>query len=216
MIGAEQLAMTKPGVIIVNAARGGLVEEAALADALRSGQVGAAGIDVYATEPCTDSPLFALPNVVVTPHLGASTTEAQDKAGTAVARSVRLALQGDFVPDAVNVQAGGIVAEDVRPGPAAGREAGPGVHRRRRGSGPVGRRSRCCGKIAEFDVSVRPARRAARACSPTSSRSRSPTSTPRCWPRQRGLEVSLTQRRGEPALPQPGHGARGHGRRHRR
>ncbi len=116
MIAAEQLAMTKRGVIIVNAARGGLVEEAALADALRSGQVGAAGIDVYAKEPCTDSPLFALPNVVVTPHLGASTTEAQDKAGTAVARSVRLALQGDFVPDAVNVQAGGVVAEDVRPG----------------------------------------------------------------------------------------------------
>jgi D-3-phosphoglycerate dehydrogenase / 2-oxoglutarate reductase len=116
LIGAEQLAMTKKGVIIVNAARGGLVDEAALADALRSGQVAAAGLDVYATEPCTDSPLFGLPNTVVTPHLGASTTEAQDKAGTAVARSVRLALQGEFVPDAVNVQAGGVVAEDVRPG----------------------------------------------------------------------------------------------------
>jgi D-3-phosphoglycerate dehydrogenase len=87
-----------------------------LADALESGQVGAAGIDVYAKEPSTDSPLFALPNAVVTPHLGASTTEAQDKAGTAVAQSVRLALQGEFVPDAVNVQAGGVVAEDVRPG----------------------------------------------------------------------------------------------------
>jgi D-3-phosphoglycerate dehydrogenase / 2-oxoglutarate reductase len=116
LIGAEQLALTKRGVIVVNAARGGLVDEAALADALASGQVGAAGIDVYATEPCTDSPLFGLPNTVVTPHLGASTTEAQDKAGTAVARSVRLALQGEFVPDAVNVQAGGVVAEDVRPG----------------------------------------------------------------------------------------------------
>ena len=116
LIGAEQLAMTKRGVIVVNAARGGLVDEAALADALRSGQVGAAGIDVYATEPTTDSPLFGLPTTVVTPHLGASTTEAQDKAGTAVARSVRLALQGEFVPDAVNVQAAGVVAEDVRPG----------------------------------------------------------------------------------------------------
>jgi D-3-phosphoglycerate dehydrogenase len=116
LIGAEQLAAAKRGMILVNAARGGLVDEAALADALKSGQVGAAGIDVYAVEPCTDSPLFGLPNVVVTPHLGASTTEAQDKAGTAVAHSVRLALRGEFVPDAVNVQAGGVVAEEVRPG----------------------------------------------------------------------------------------------------
>jgi D-3-phosphoglycerate dehydrogenase len=71
---------------------------------------------VFATEPCTDSPLFGLPGVVVTPHLGASTVEAQDKAGLSVARSVRLALQGEFVPDAVNVQAGGVVAEEIRPG----------------------------------------------------------------------------------------------------
>jgi D-3-phosphoglycerate dehydrogenase len=70
---------------------------------------------VYAKEPCTASPLFAFDNVVATPHLGASTHEAQDKAGLAVARSVKLALQGEFVPDAVNVQAGGVVAEDVRP-----------------------------------------------------------------------------------------------------
>ncbi|WP_324273970.1 hydroxyacid dehydrogenase [Blastococcus brunescens] len=98
LVGAEQLAMTKKGVIIVNAARGGLVDEAALAEALRSGQVGAAGIDVYAEEPSTDSPLFGLPNTVVTPHLGASTAEAQDKAGTAVALSVRLALQGSSCP----------------------------------------------------------------------------------------------------------------------
>src|SRR4051794_31376022 len=116
MIGADELALTKRGVIIVNAARGGLIDEAALVDALKTGQVGAAGLDVYAREPCTDSALFELPNTVVTPHLGASTTEAQDKAGAAVARSVRLALQGEFVPDAVNVQAGGVVAEDLRPG----------------------------------------------------------------------------------------------------
>ncbi len=115
LIGAKELETTKRGVIVVNAARGGLVDEIALADAVRSGQVGAAGVDVYEREPCTDSPLFGLPGVVVTPHLGASTVEAQDKAGLAVARSVMLALQGDFVPDAVNVQAGGIVAEDVRP-----------------------------------------------------------------------------------------------------
>jgi D-3-phosphoglycerate dehydrogenase len=153
MIGAEQLAMTKKGVIIVNAARGGLVEEAALADALRSGQVGAAGIDVYAKEPCTDSPLFALPNVVVTPHLGASTTEAQDKAGTAVARSVRLALQGDFVPDAVNVQAGGVVAEDVRPGLPLAEKLGR-VFTAVAGGLAQSVEVQVLGKIAEYDVSV--------------------------------------------------------------
>jgi D-3-phosphoglycerate dehydrogenase / 2-oxoglutarate reductase len=116
IIGARELALTKPGVRIVNAARGGLVDEQALAEAIRSGHVAGAGIDVFATEPTTSSPLFGLPGVVVTPHLGASTVEAQDKAGLAVARSVRLALQGEFVPDAVNVQAGGPVAEEVRPG----------------------------------------------------------------------------------------------------
>ena len=70
---------------------------------------------MFAQEPCTDSPLFELENVVATPHLGASTDEAQEKAGIAVARSVRLALSGELVPDAVNVQ-GGVIAEDVRPG----------------------------------------------------------------------------------------------------
>jgi D-3-phosphoglycerate dehydrogenase / 2-oxoglutarate reductase len=115
LIGEKELALVKPGVRIVNAARGGLVDEQALADALAEGRVGGAGVDVYAKEPCTASPLFAFDNVVATPHLGASTAEAQDKAGLAVARSVKLALQGEFVPDAVNVQAGGVVAEDVRP-----------------------------------------------------------------------------------------------------
>ncbi|HET9256850.1 MAG TPA: phosphoglycerate dehydrogenase [Pseudonocardiaceae bacterium] len=114
LIGADQLAKTKPGVLIINAARGGLVDEHALAEAVRGGQVGGAGIDVFSTEPCTDSPLFGLPRVVVTPHLGASTTEAQDRAGTEVARSVVLALRGEFVPDAVNVIGNG-VGEEVRP-----------------------------------------------------------------------------------------------------
>jgi len=95
--------------------RGGLVDEDALADAVRSGHVGAAGIDVYVTEPTTSSALFELPQVVVTPHLGASTDEAQDRAGTDVARSVQLALAGEFVPDAVNVQLQGVVGEEVKP-----------------------------------------------------------------------------------------------------
>lgn len=114
LIGKEALAKTKPGVIIVNAARGGLIDEAALADAIRSGHVRGAGLDVFSTEPCTDSPLFELDQVVVTPHLGASTSEAQDRAGTDVAASVQLALAGEFVPDAVNV-GGGVVSEEVAP-----------------------------------------------------------------------------------------------------
>jgi D-3-phosphoglycerate dehydrogenase len=115
LIGEKELQTVKPGVRIINAARGGLIDEQALAEALAEGRVGGAGVDVFVTEPITDSPLFAFDNVVVTPHLGASTAEAQDKAGLSVARSVKLALQGEFVPDAVNVQAGGVVDEDVRP-----------------------------------------------------------------------------------------------------
>jgi D-3-phosphoglycerate dehydrogenase len=115
LIGAEQLTKAKSSLVLVNAARGGIVDEAALYDALKTGQIAAAGIDVFAKEPCTDSPLFELENVVATPHLGASTDEAQEKAGIAVAKSVRLALDGELVPDAVNVQ-GGVIAEDVRPG----------------------------------------------------------------------------------------------------
>jgi D-3-phosphoglycerate dehydrogenase / 2-oxoglutarate reductase len=115
LIGDRQLHLVKPTVRIINAARGGIVDEDALASALADGRVAGAALDVYATEPCTASPLFGLPNVVVTPHLGASTSEAQEKAGTQVARSVRLALAGEFVPDAVNVQ-GGAVDEMIRPG----------------------------------------------------------------------------------------------------
>ena len=114
LIGADALAKAKPGIRIVNAARGGILDEEALLDALRSGQVGGAALDVFSTEPCTDSPLFELPNVVVTPHLGASTHEAQDKAGVTIAEQVNLALAGDFVPFAVNVAATE-VSELVRP-----------------------------------------------------------------------------------------------------
>jgi D-3-phosphoglycerate dehydrogenase len=114
LIGTDELAKVKPSLVIVNAARGGIVDEGALYAALKEGRLAAAGVDVYAKEPCTDSPLFELDNVVATPHLGASTDEAQEKAGIAVAKSVRLALSGELVPDAVNVQ-GGVIAEDVRP-----------------------------------------------------------------------------------------------------
>ena len=115
LIGDAELHKVRPHLVLVNAARGGIVDEAALYAALKEGRLAAAGLDVFASEPCTDSPLFELDNVVATPHLGASTDEAQEKAGVAVARSVRLALSGELVPDAVNVQ-GGVIAEEVRPG----------------------------------------------------------------------------------------------------
>ncbi len=115
LISERELGLVKPSVRIINAARGGILDEEALSGALKDGRVAGAGIDVFASEPCTSSPLFEYESVVVTPHLGASTHEAQEKAGTAVARSVKLALDGEFVPDAVNVE-GGAIAEEVRPG----------------------------------------------------------------------------------------------------
>lgn len=117
MISDDQLKLVKPTARIVNVARGGIIDEAALARALAEGRVGGAGIDVWDQEPPQDSPLLAedFTALNVTPHLGASTVEAQEKAGIAVAKSVRRALAGELVPDAVNV-AGGAIDPDVRPG----------------------------------------------------------------------------------------------------
>ena len=114
LVGRDLLAKAKPGIRIINTARGGIVDEEALAEAIRDGIVGGAGLDVFAKEPPGESPLFELPEVVVTPHLGASTEEAQDKAGVTIAEQVLLALAGDFVPYAVNVAATD-VSEAVRP-----------------------------------------------------------------------------------------------------
>ena len=115
MIGAAQLKKMKKTAYIVNVARGGLIDEDALADALAKNVIAGAGLDVFVSEPPTGSKLLGLPNIVVTPHLGASTDEAQEKAGVSVAKSVRLALSGELVPDAVNV-AGGAIDPFVRPG----------------------------------------------------------------------------------------------------
>lgn len=115
MISTAQFAMAKPNLRIVNCSRGGIIDEAALYQALSSGQIAGAGLDVFVNEPPKDSPLLTLSNILVTPHLGASTDEAQEKAGISVARSVRLALAGDLVPDAVNV-AGGVIDSSVKPG----------------------------------------------------------------------------------------------------
>ncbi|WP_427018415.1 phosphoglycerate dehydrogenase [Pseudarthrobacter sp. P1] len=115
MIGAEAFKKMKSTAYVINVARGGLVDEEALHTALTTGEIAGAGIDVFVKEPAKDVPFLSLDNVVVTPHLGASTDEAQEKAGVSVAKSVRLALAGELVPDAVNV-AGGVIAPDVRPG----------------------------------------------------------------------------------------------------
>jgi D-3-phosphoglycerate dehydrogenase / 2-oxoglutarate reductase len=114
IIGKDLLAQAKRGLRIVNTARGGIVDEDALAWAVGEGIVAGAGLDVFAEEPTTSSPLFDLDSVVVTPHLGASTREAQDKAGDTIAEQVLLALGGDFVPFAVNVAAAE-ASETVRP-----------------------------------------------------------------------------------------------------
>jgi D-3-phosphoglycerate dehydrogenase len=119
MIGVDQLRRMKRTAYVVNVARGGLIDEDALHEALITGEIAGAGLDVFTSEPPAPGGsaqrLLELPNVVVTPHLGASTDEAQEKAGVSVAKSVKLALEGDLVPDAVNV-AGGIIDPFVRPG----------------------------------------------------------------------------------------------------
>jgi D-3-phosphoglycerate dehydrogenase len=104
LLNADRLGRTRRGVRIINCARGGLIDEAALIDALRSGQVAAAALDVFETEPLPpDSPLRNLPNLVLTPHLGASTAEAQESVGIEIAQSIRAALLEGTIRNAVNM-----------------------------------------------------------------------------------------------------------------
>ncbi len=152
LIGVEALKKVKPAVRIINAARGGVLDESALYDAIKEGRVAGAGLDVFSTEPCTDSPLFTLDQVVATPHLGASTDEAQERAGIAVAVSVRKALAGELVPDAVNVK-GGLIHEDVRPALALVEKLA-GVLAGLAGELPVSIDVEVYGEIAEHDCSV--------------------------------------------------------------
>ncbi|TMK53678.1 MAG: phosphoglycerate dehydrogenase [Actinobacteria bacterium] len=110
-----EFAVMKPEARVINVARGGIVDEDALVRALKDGLIAGAAVDVYEKEPPGHHPLFDLEQVVVTPHLGASTEEAQTKAGTAIAEQVLLALRGEFAPYAVNVAAGGDFGEALRP-----------------------------------------------------------------------------------------------------
>lgn len=114
MINAELLAHANPELRIINVARGGIINEADLAEAVTNGVIAGAAIDVFENEPVTDSPLFSVPQIVVNPHLGASTREAQVRAGETIAEQVELALAGDFVPFAVNLAAKG-ASETTRP-----------------------------------------------------------------------------------------------------
>ncbi len=111
IIGAEALAKMKDGVRIINCARGGLIDEAALADALKSGKVAGAAIDVFEVEPATDSPIFGLDNVVCTPHLGAATTEAQENVALQVAEQMSAYLTRGAVSNALNMPS--ITAEEA-------------------------------------------------------------------------------------------------------
>ena len=111
ILSRENLAKTKKGVRIVNAARGGLIDEEALAELLKSGHVAGAALDVFATEPASESPLFGLPNVVVTPHLGASTTEAQENVALQVAEQMSDYLLTGAVQNALNMPS--VTAEEA-------------------------------------------------------------------------------------------------------
>jgi D-3-phosphoglycerate dehydrogenase len=137
---------------IINVARGGIVVESDLAECIRDGVIAGAALDVFDKEPTTESPLFSLPEVVVTPHLGASTREAQDKAGDAIADMVQLALAGDFVPWAVNVDAAE-ANEAIRPFLPLAEQLGRlygSLHR----SSPDSFELCCQGDIARYDTRI--------------------------------------------------------------
>ena len=112
ILNAENIAKTKKGVRIINCARGGLVDEAALAEAIKSGHVAGAAFDVFEVEPATESPLFGLPNVVCTPHLGASTTEAQENVALQVAEQLSDYLLTGAVTNALNMPS--VTAEEAK------------------------------------------------------------------------------------------------------
>lgn len=126
MIGPEELASMKPGAILVNAARGGVVDEEALAQALASGHLGGAALDVYSSEPVPDdSPLRSAPNLVLTPHLGASTADAQELVAQEISHAIRSALLEGDLSRALNAPAiGGESLQRLRPLMALGERAG--------------------------------------------------------------------------------------------
>lgn len=152
LIDRDLLMKAKPNLRVINVARGGIVDEADLAECIRDGVVAGAALDVFDSEPTTESPLFELPSVVVTPHLGASTREAQDKAGDAIADMVQLALAGDFVPWAVNVDAAE-ANETIRPFLPLAEQLGR-LYGSLHGSSPDNFDLSCEGEIAAYDIRI--------------------------------------------------------------
>lgn len=152
LIDRDLLMKAKPSLRVINVARGGIVDEAALAECVRDGVVAGAALDVFDTEPTTESPLFGLASVVVTPHLGASTREAQDKAGDAIADMVKLALAGEFVPWAVNVAAAE-ASETIRPFLPLAEQLGR-LYGSLHGSSPDSFELSCQGEIAAYDTRI--------------------------------------------------------------
>lgn len=114
MLNAETIAKLKPGTIVINAARGEVVDQDALAEALRGGKIAGAGVDVFPHEPCLSSPLFDLPNVVVTPHTGGSSAEALAAIGEVISTTTLAALRGEAVPNAVNMPASSVNAPELQ------------------------------------------------------------------------------------------------------
>jgi D-3-phosphoglycerate dehydrogenase len=152
-LNAEAFAQMRDGVRILNVARGGLIDEAALQAALDSGKVGGAALDVFPTEPMTESPLFGYANVIVTPHLGASTAEATDRAGYQSAEQVVAALDGGVVSTAVNIPA--IGAEDMQvlgPFLPLARQLGRLAMELAEGSSVERIEAAFMGRIADFDT----------------------------------------------------------------
>ncbi len=150
---AAAFAQMRDGVRILNVARGGLIDEAALKEALDSGKVGGAALDVFPIEPMTENPLFGYPNVIVTPHLGASTAEATDRAGYQSAEQIVAALDGGVVSTAVNIPA--IGAEDMQvlgPFLPLARQLGRLAMELAEGSSVERIEAAFMGRIADFDT----------------------------------------------------------------
>jgi len=114
MLNRETIARLKPGAIVLNVARGEIVDQEALAEALCSGHIAAAAVDVFPIEPTTTSPLFGLPNVVVTPHIGGSSAEALAAIGEVISTTTLAALRGEAVPNAVNLPAASLEGPALR------------------------------------------------------------------------------------------------------
>ncbi len=114
MLNAETIAQLRPGAIVVNAARGDVVDQVDLAEAVRSGHIAGAGVDVFPSEPCRESPLFGLPNVVLTPHTGGSSAEALEAVGRVISSSTLAALRGESVANGVNLPSAALNAPELR------------------------------------------------------------------------------------------------------